>query len=97
MLCTGYVFLQRVIFVSFVENNATMSSIRYFENHIFCAKAKEVDPIKLISLGQISVSIALKNVINNNVLNRIRSSVISTPFFIENIYNRYIFYGGVVG
>ena len=40
------------IFVAFVEDNATMSSIRYFENH---AKPKEADPIKLISLRQISL------------------------------------------
>ena len=39
------------IFVAFVEDNATMSSIEYFENHVsHCAKPKEVDPIKLISL-----------------------------------------------
>ena len=40
------------IFVAFVEDNATMSSIRYFENH---AKPKEADPIKLISLRKISL------------------------------------------
>ena len=35
------------IFVAFVEDNATMSSILYFENHVsyFSAKPKEVDPI----------------------------------------------------
>ena len=61
-----------MIFVAFVKDNATVSSIRYFENHVsyFCAKPKEVrvDPIKLISLRQISVSIALKYIINNSVL-----------------------------
>ena len=47
--------------MAFVEDNATKSSIRYIENHVsFCAKPKEVDPIKPISLRQISVSIALK-------------------------------------
>ena len=56
------------IFVAFVEDNAKMSSIGYFENHVFCAKPKEVDPIKVISLQQISVLIALKYIINNNVL-----------------------------
>ena len=57
------------IFVAVVEDNATMSSIRYFENHVsyFCAKPKEVDPIKLIYLRQISRSIALKYIINNSV------------------------------
>ena len=52
-----------IVFVAFVEDNATMSSIRYFENRsciVFCAKLKEADPIELISLRQISVSIALK-------------------------------------
>ena len=41
-----------VYFVAFVEDNATMSSVRYFENHVskFCAKPKEVDRIKPISL-----------------------------------------------
>ena len=33
-----------------------------------CAKSKEIDPIKLISLRQISVSIALEYIINNSVL-----------------------------
>ena len=33
----------------------------------FCAKPNEVDPIKLISLRQISVSTALKYIIKNNV------------------------------
>ena len=44
------------------EDNITMSSIRYFENHaiVFRAKPKEVYPIKRISLRQISVSVALK-------------------------------------
>ena len=54
--------------MAFVEDNATVSSIPYFENHVFFAKPKEVDPIKLISLRQISVSIALKYIINNSVL-----------------------------
>ena len=41
---------QSVVFVAFVESNATMSSICYFENNesYFCAKLKEVDPIKLL-------------------------------------------------
>ena len=37
--------INRDIFVAFVEDNATMSSIGYFENHVFCANPKEVDPI----------------------------------------------------
>ena len=58
---------------------------------VFCTKPKEVDPIKLISLRQISVSIALKYVINNSVLKRIRSSMMaSLSFFIEIIFNHYI-------
>ena len=59
-------------FVAFVEDNATMNSIGYIENHdciVFCAKpTEEVDPIKLISLRQTSVSIELKYIIDNNVL-----------------------------
>ena len=43
---------------------------------LFCAKQKEVGPIKLISLRQISVSIAIKYIINNSVWKyRIRSSI----------------------
>ena len=49
--------------INFVEDNDTMSPIQ-----VFCAKPKEVDPIKLVSLWQISVSIALKYIINNSVL-----------------------------
>ena len=57
----------------------------------FWAKPKELDPVKLVSLRQTRVSIALKYIINNNVLNRIRASMIATlSFFIENIHNRYI-------
>ena len=42
---------------------------RYFENHAsyFVLKPKEEDPIKLISLRQISLSIALKYIIINSV------------------------------
>ena len=56
------------VFVAIVEDNATMSSIPYFENRVsYFVQLKEVDPIKLISLRQISLSIALKNIINNSV------------------------------
>ena len=50
------------LIVAFIEDNATMSSIRYFENQLsyFVQKSKEVDHIKLISLRQISLLIALK-------------------------------------
>ena len=61
------------VFVAFVEDNATMSSLRYFEKSciIFCAKPKDVDPIKLISLRQKkSLSIALKYIINNSCENK---------------------------
>ena len=34
---------------------------------VFCAKPNEVDPIKLISLRQISLSITLKYIINNSL------------------------------
>ena len=34
---------------------------------VFCVKPNEVDPIKLISLRQVSLSIALKYIINNSV------------------------------
>ena len=54
--------------VAFVVDNATMSSIRYFKNHAsFFFKPKEVDPIKLISIRQVSLSIAIKFIINNSV------------------------------
>ena len=53
--------------VAFVNDNATMSSILYFENHVSIL-CKTEDPIKLISLRQVSVSIALKYIINNNIL-----------------------------
>ena len=43
--------------MAFVEDNATISSIPYFESHVF-----------RISLPDISVSIALKFIINNSVL-----------------------------
>ena len=62
-------FTNCYIFVAFVEDNATKSSIPYFENqYVFCAKPKEIDPIKLIFLRQIRVSITLKYMINNSVL-----------------------------
>ena len=50
------------LFVAFVEDNATMSSIRYFENHVsyFCATSKEVVPITLISLLQMSACISIE-------------------------------------
>ena len=56
--------------MAFVEENATMSSIQYFENHVsyFVQKPKEVNPFKLISLRQISFLIALKYIINNSLL-----------------------------
>ena len=56
--------VQVLVFVAFVKDNATMSSIRYCENH---AKPREVDPIRLISLRQISLSMALNYIINNSV------------------------------
>ena len=56
------------IIEAFVEDNATMSSIRYFENHVSYFVQNRKDPIKLISVLQISVSIALKYIINNSVL-----------------------------
>ena len=52
--------------VPFVEENVTMSSI-IKSCIVFCAKPKEVGPIELISLRQISLSIALKYMINNSV------------------------------
>ena len=56
-------------FVAFGEDDVTMSSMRYFENHVsyFVQKPKEVDPSKLNSLRQESVSIALKYIINNSL------------------------------
>ena len=59
------------VFVAFVKDNATMSSIRYFKNHVeihrILCKTEELDPIKLIFLRQISLSIAFKYIINNSV------------------------------
>ena len=40
---------------------------------VFCAKPKEVDPINLISLWQINLSIELKYIINNSVWKRTES------------------------
>ena len=59
-----------LFYVAFVVDNAIMNSIPYFLKSciVFCAKAKEVDPIKFISLRQTSVSIALKYKVNNSVL-----------------------------
>ena len=64
-----FTFQRNNIFVAYVEDNATMSSIRYFENHVsyFVQKPKEVDLIEFTSLQQISVSIALKYTIKNSV------------------------------
>ena len=42
----AWLIYKYAISVAFVKDNAT-SSIWYFENHVFCAKRKEVDPIKL--------------------------------------------------
>ena len=66
---SSYIRTLKIVFVAFVEDNATMSSISYFENRVsyFSAKPKEVDPIKLISLRQTGVSIALKYIINKHV------------------------------
>ena len=59
----------RLIFVAFVEDNATMCSIGYFENHVsyFVQNLKKVDPIKLISLLQLNVSIELKYIIHHSI------------------------------
>ena len=59
---------------------------------ICCAKLKEVDPIILISLQQVSLSIAIKYIKQQRVkINRIRASLSATlSFFNENVYNRYI-------
>ena len=56
--------------MAFVEDNATMSSIRYFKKAciVFWAKPKEEDLVKLIFLRQKNVSVALKHIINNSVL-----------------------------
>ena len=71
--------------IIFVEDNAAMSSVRYFEKSCigFCAKPKEIDPIELIPLQQISGPIALKYRINNSgiKISRIRTMMIATLFF----------------
>ena len=53
----NFVLFTALFFVAFVEDNATMSILRYFENPVqyFVQKTKEVDPIEHISLRQISV------------------------------------------
>ena len=50
------------VFVAFVKDSATMSSIPYFENHVkvFCAKPKDEDPINLNFSMTNKCSIALK-------------------------------------
>ena len=57
-----YFLLSPPIFLAFVEKNATMSSMRYFENHVsyFVQKRRKETLFNLISLRQISVSIALE-------------------------------------
>ena len=57
-------------FVAFVVRQCLYEFNRVFWKSciVFCAKPKEVDPIKLISLRQTSVSIALKYIIYNGVL-----------------------------
>ena len=61
--------------VAFVEDNATFDKCHYEFNTVFrkscivsCAKPREGDPIKLISLPQKRVSIALNYIIRNSVL-----------------------------
>ena len=83
--------------VAFVKDNATMSSIRYFENHIsYFAKPKEADPIKLISLLQLSVSTALNYIINNTEqrikINRLRASMFATLFLLKIYITAISFY-----
>ena len=53
-----------MIFVAFVEEFNTVFSKSCI---VFCAKPKKVDSTRYIPLIQISVSIALKYIINNNV------------------------------
>ena len=64
-----------------------MSSIRYFWKSCiaFCAKPKEVDLIKLISLLQISVSIGLKYMINNSALKKKTESLMIATLFLQKI------------
>ena len=57
------------IFVAFVEDNVTMSSVSYFENRVsyFCAKPKKVDPIN-VNFCITKCFNALKYIINNGIL-----------------------------
>ena len=59
-----------VPFVAFVEDNATMNQYRFWKitANIFCAKPKEVDPINSNFCITKNFSIALKDVINNEIL-----------------------------
>ena len=59
-----------LIFVAFVERQChyDFNTVFWKSCIVFCAKPKEVDSIKRISLRQTSVSIALKYIFNNSEL-----------------------------
>ena len=65
------------VFVAFIEDNAShyeFNTVFRKSCIVFCAKPKEVDPIKLIShYDKKSVSITLKYIINNSVLKQTES------------------------
>ena len=46
LICRSFLIFSGILFVSFVEDNSTMSSIRYFKNHV-CAKPMKVNSTKL--------------------------------------------------
>ena len=80
----NFTALQLPVFLFVPFDNATVSSIWYSKNHVsYFTKPKEVDLIKLISLRQTSVSIALKYIINKQriKINRIGISMIATLSF----------------
>ena len=60
----------KYIFMAFFEDNTTMSSIRYFENHIryFVQNWRKKTQLTSISVWQISVSIALKYIVTSRIL-----------------------------
>ena len=93
-LCHMYPFVV-TLFVAFVVRQCHYEFNTVFLKSciVFCARPKEVDPIKLISLRQTSVSVALKIYDQQQriKINRIRTSMtVTLSFFIKNIFIRYI-------
>ena len=85
-LCHIVPFVCHYIFVAFVEDNTTMSSVRYFEKH-----ASYFVHTHFSTTNKSFGSTKIYNEQQRVKINRIRASMIATlSFFIENVYNRYI-------